>query len=292
MKKHRPIFLITALVSALLLSSCNGLAPTGGEPISDISKSDTSLFEFDGRRYTYNGDPDDIRAEEHVITVVKSGSYILSGKLDEGRIVADCIGEVRFILDGFSGNSSYGAVIESRGGASLVLETAADSVNLLTSKKYGDLLAPDGCIVAEGYLRLCGDGSLTVRSEGDCGVVCLGDAEQIGGKVSLGGKKYGIWTRDSFSFSGGKLTVISPTGIYADCGGYSAGEVKIIGGTLTAICEDRVIFAGRRVELTGGSSTYDAPEYLLCKREENGESVAGEVIETDGFTKIKQLSKK
>lgn len=281
MKLHRLLaFFSLTFIFLGTLASCNRRivdVPEDSIPPVETQREE-KVLSFDNRRFSYYGESEDISAEEDIITIRRKGAYRLTGRLTEGRIRISCRGEVRLILDNFSGSSSYGPLIEADRGVSLTVETAKDSINTLSSADYkGDGIFPSSCILAWEAL-FCGEGSATVRSKGDAAITCLSSASFEGGRFSLSGRKYGLWTRDAFSMNGGRLTVTDADyGICASDGENAIGRIEISGGELTAICKEGVLFAGRSIEVIGGSTTYDCKKFYICVRTENGKTLSGKI---------------
>ena len=290
MKKHRPLLIFLPFIILLCLCSCSSELP----PFSDSTSSDTLLLSpydgeitFEGRRYSYRGAPDDILADTDRLIIKKSGSYLLSGELSEGRISIECQGNVRLCLGGVSLNSTLGAVIEQRGSGELTVETLSDSINYLTAPAYdGGGVLPSGAVRARGDLRFIGDGSLIVNSK--CNGVTVGGSIYVdGGALTLNAGECGIWARDTIKLSGGILTLTyAKTGLFAYGGDFSQGLVDISGGSFVALCEDTAIFAGRRISITGGKGDIRAKTLYKCQRDVDGKPEKGQInITAEGFPK-------
>ena len=290
MKKHRPLLILLWVVLALCLSSCSAELP----PFSDSSASDSlplSPYDgeiiFEGRRYSYRGNAEDISAEGDRLIIKKSGSYLLVGELSEGRITVDCGGTVRLCLGGVSLSSTLGAVIEQKGSGELTVETLADSINYLTSPAYeSNGVLPSGTVYASGDLRFTGEGSLVINAKGN-GVSSGGSLYIDGGALTLSSEEYGLWARDKIKLSGGILTLTyAKTGLYAYGGEYSLGLVEITGGSFVALCEDTAIFAGRQISVTGGKGDIRAKTLYKCQRDVDGKPEKGQInITAEDFPK-------
>ena len=287
MKTHRPLLLLLTCILSVLLCACSPLAYSeGDEPETkpaELSEYDGELY-FDGRRYTYKGDAENISAEADRLTVKKGGSYLLSGELSEGRIIIDCAETVRLCLGGVSLSSATGAVIEQRRGG-LIIETLGGSINRLESKSAeGDGILPHGCVYSTGDISFLGSGSLFIGSECD-GVSSGGSVYVEGGEISLRAKKRGIFARNSIAMTGGELTVTyAETGMYAFGGEYSRGSIAISGGRLVAVCSETGLFAEREIYVCGGGGEIKAKTPYKCERTADGKTEKGSVnITVDSF---------
>lgn len=264
MKKHRPlIMLLTLFLLTWTLFGC--LRSDNNEP--SLTEDPCRELSFDGYRFSYSGDPDDISFNEDIITLHRSGEYRLSGELTEGRIRVECDGKVRLLLDGLTASSSYGAVISSSCGTFLEIMSAGGSTNLLRSKKYSQTgqSYPVACILSEGALTFSGKGSINIRSEHGAAALSLSELRVTDGRITLGGEQYGAWARDRFVLENGAVTVSSGEyGVYVPCEDFCEGIIELMGGELNAICESAVLFAGRRIDIGNTKTTYDAPEFSQC----------------------------
>ena len=293
MKAHRPLMLLLCI--AFLLCSCVGCnARSSADEESDVPQADGTIT-FNGRRFEFVGNKDAVKYEDDLLTIQKEGSYLLSGRLSEGRIRVSADGDVRLILGGAELNSSYGAVISREDGGRLIVESLPNTSNLLRSGAYRDTdnTFPTACVYSSGSLELLGDGSTVIDSNAECGVLSESRVILNGAYLTVKAEKYGVWVRDEFSFSSGKLTVSSARiGIYA-CGDvFSRGEIHISGGELVALCKDAVLWAGRLIKISGGQADVDSPVTYVCKREISGKVEEGTIsIDAPGYPKIKTEEK-
>lgn len=302
MKKHRPLALfVLGLVTAILgssLASCSYIPHGNGKEDADIDECRQIFFE--GRRFTYTGEPDCVEALDDSLIIKRSGVYRLSGELTEGRVTVNCSdgGGVRLILDGAAIRSSYGPALHCEGATVLTVETLADTVNFLSSKAYreNDGELPTACILSECPLILCGEGTLIADTDSECGILSLGSMTLRSGSLTVNASELGVWVRDRFLQEGGRLTIsYAKTGLLALGGELSTSEVRIIGGSFVALCDEVAIRAGRKIDISAGIGSIDAPTVYLCEREKEGKAVAGVINVTSpdfpkykGQTKIKE----
>lgn len=288
MIKHRPLLLTILILLCLCLLSCNT------EPPQRTQDTDSSVgsFSFRGRRFSYQGEEGAFVYTEDVLTICRGGVYVLSGRLDEGRIRICADSTVTFLLDGAELHSSYGAVISVEDGGDLVIEAKEGTVNLITCNKYSadSSISPAACISSSGRIRFCGVGRTVVDTDADCGVAALGRVTVDGAELFVNAQKYGVFARDRFVFLSGKLTVYhADVGIFADAREGSEGTVEIRGGTLTAVCNDTALWAGRSVLISGGKADIDAPVIYRCETVSGDTVKSGEIkVTCDGYPEPNQ----
>ena len=192
----------------------------------------TGKLLFEGRRYTYTGQTEDISANGDMLVIKRSGVYLISGKLTEGRISVECVGTVSLVLGGFEGSSSYGAVIERTDGGELYLSALPNTVNILrtdvgVSSAYDGSL-PMGCVRSVGRLVIGGEGRLTLSAPNSNGALCS-DLYLISGELSITCSEYGIFAKNSAKAIGGSLIFTSArVGIYSQKDAYNEGRIEIL----------------------------------------------------------------
>ena len=255
---------------------------------------DAGEIVFNKRNFSYDGSPEDISLDGDVLTILRGGVYRLSGTLTEGRIkVASTDGSpVRLILGGVTLSSSYGAVIETDSRTFLTVEAQKGTVNILSStlskSRYEHL--PSACIIFRGSAEFLGEGNITVNSSADCGILALSDLSVNISQLTVSAKGKGIFVRDSFNMSDGRLTLKdTPIGIAAGSGEATAGSISISGGTLTALCKEIALMAERNITISGGNGGIDSPVIYQCSRKENGKTVVGEIkVSANGYPSATQ----
>ena len=272
MKLKRPFFILIILAMTLGFVSCT--IPTFDDGIrkntADSEESYNGCIIFDGRRYTYSGETEGVRADGDRLIIKKRGVYLISGRLTEGRIEIDCMGDVHIVLDGFEGSSSYGAVIERKDGGELSLSATKGSANVLTSSyEATDSETPTGCISVRGRLCLLGEGRLTVNAGKGSGIVCT-DLYATGGELSVSCAKNGIFVSNSLKMTGGEVTVTySKIGICAGAGEYSEGSVELLGGSVTAVCKEIGILHSGKLTVQEENVDIHAPCFSLSEKKQD-----------------------
>ena len=271
MKAYRPLFIfvrLAALMCAVCLLPCLGsCAPVPEPPPTEVGEEYTGKIFFEGRRYTYEGESQNISAENDALVIKKEGSYLLTGKLSEGRIVTDAPW-VRLVLDSVELCSSVSSVIESRRGT-LIIESGEASLNVLRAEsKQGQRTR--GAIHSGGDLFICGKGKTVISAPRLPYAVSCGRIFAESGELSLTAHG-GIITSEA-KISGGKITVNgAKTGIYAYGSEYGGGTIEMSGGSFVAICQDTALLADEEIKLTGGERDIRAPKPYVCIKDNKKE---------------------
>lgn len=199
----------------------------------------------------------------NVVTITKSGAYLLSGSSDNAKVVVD-VGKqdtVTLMLNGVSLKSADGSVIDCEGGDTLVLCLNENTESFLSDSAEYTLTAgetePDGAVFSRADLVIMGNGSLGVTSNYKDAVKCKDGLSITSGKISITAADDGIVGKDYVKISGGDITVnargdgIKSTNDTDEGRGY----VTITGGTLNVTAEKDGIQAQKELNVEGGSIT-------------------------------------
>ena len=237
----KTLILLWILTLLLSLTSCAREEREESAPLPEECR-----LVLDGRRYTYVGDPEGLRAEGDRLIICRGGTYRISGTLREGAILVDVSHTevVRLILEGVSITSSYHPPIAVKSAACLILETAKDSVNLLTDapRTAEGAPLPSACLSVNSNLRIQGEGSLTVSGRAACALSSSGTVILGSGGLTLSAPETALWVRDALIMEGGALTVTHARyGIVTDDSPHAAGTVTVRGGRLVAVCSEIAI---------------------------------------------------
>lgn len=251
----------------LILTSCAPTTDVADGEKDSVAEEVCHKIIFDGRRYTYEGDKECFFVKDDVFTIKRSGVYILSGELTEGRIVVDCedIGAVSLVLDGITARSSFGAVIESK--SDLILHAKENTVNIFSNERYkgegADAIT--SCIVSHKDLIFTGKGSTVVNSKNSSGVLAFCNVIIDGGAFTVSSAKYGVWARDGFVLDGGAVTVsYAKTGISTDSAQSSRGYIRMGGGKFVAQCDEVALAAKGEITVIGTEGSIKSPTLYKC----------------------------
>lgn len=141
---------------------------------NNIEKPDTtnaSTVKFSEGSVLISGNG--VEEKDGVVTITKGGSYIVSGKTDNGRIIVNAPKEeVNIILENAEISCNYGSPIYVYKSSATMIYLADGTANLLTdgsSYTFNDSLSsaadeePDACLYSKSDLIIAGSGTLTVN---------------------------------------------------------------------------------------------------------------------------------
>ncbi len=200
-KKYLSLILSAAML--LSVSGCSNQTKTGDSGASeiatemsasetDVEKQETSDW-FSNRDFeigydesesvfitlsknTAACDSDSVQIEDSNVTITDEGTYILSGKLEDGMIIVDAedTDKLQLVLDGVSIQSSSSAAIYVRQADKVFVTLALDTENVLSNG--GEFTAIDennidAVIFSKEDITLNGSGALTISSIAGHGIV-------------------------------------------------------------------------------------------------------------------------
>ncbi|MCH5332487.1 MAG: carbohydrate-binding domain-containing protein [Agathobacter sp.] len=205
-----------------------------------------------------------------VITIKDEGTYIVSGKLDDGMIIVDADKEeddVTILLNGADITSSNCAAIYVRTAKNVDVVTAAGSENYLANGGAYEAIDDnniDSVIFSKDDLFLKGEGTLTITAAAGHGVVSKDDLKLKSGTYVITAAHHGLTGNDSIQVEGGTYTVNSGVDAF-----HSNAYMTIEGGTFTVEAGDDAFHADETLSVTGGeinvTKSYEGLEGLAVE---------------------------
>ena len=238
MKKLRiiPIVLILALLSVLLAgcgtkSAGNGATSTesvaGGPGVGSgatgssgaLSAADVKDAEEEKVEITSDfAISGNVTREGNVYTITEAGTYTLSGKLADGRIVVNVPddGEVTLLLSGASLSSSENAVVFATEAGKLTVKSEEGTYNEITDRRAAKTEDDDsqgaGAITAFCDLNITGKGSLVVVGSYNNGIHTKDDLKIKNVTLKVTAPNNAVKGNDSVTVESGNLILISTGG--------------------------------------------------------------------------------
>ena len=224
--------------------------------------------EADGRLITLNGDSasfhgSGIAVNGSEIVLTEPGEYVVTGKLNNGRIVINTGAsdeKISVTLDGADLTCLDGPAIYIIQAKKARLYMAEGTENTVTSGTEELMATHDdsrsaAAIFAEDDLDIKGPGKLTVNGFLNNGITCKDDIDLDGGTVVINAANNGIKGSESVEVNDGIITIICGNdGLKATSTKIGKGYVEINGGTLSIYCEGNGISAASDFVMTGGNT--------------------------------------
>lgn len=189
----------------------------------------------------------------NVINIKDEGTYMVSGKLDDGMIIVDADKEdddVTILLNGADITSSNCAAIYVRTAKNVDVVTAAGTENYLAnggSYQAIDDNNIDSVIFSKDDLFLKGEGTLTITAKEGHGVVSKDDLKLTSGTYVITAASHGLTGNDSIQIEGGTYTVHSGVDAF-----HSNACLTVESGTFTVEAGDDAFHADETLSVKGG----------------------------------------
>lgn len=205
-----------------------------------------------------------------VITIKDEGTYIVSGKLDDGMIIVDADKEdddVTILLNGADITSSNCAAIYVRTAKNVDVVTAAGTENYLANGGSYEAIDDnniDSVIFSKDDLFLKGEGTLTITANEGHGVVSKDDLKLKSGTYVITAASHGLTGNDSIQIEGGTYTVHSGVDAF-----HSNAYMTVESGTFTVEAGDDAFHADETLAVRGGeinvTKSYEGLEGLAVE---------------------------
>ena len=159
-------------------------------------------------------DAADVTANGSIVTITSSGTYSISGSLDDGQIIVSTDDEetVRLILNGVYISSSTNSPIYVVEAKKTVIVLADNTENYVTDGTLyvydnSDDNEPNAAIFSKDNLTIHGRGSLTVNGNFNDGIACKKGLLITSGKIKVNAVDDGIRGKDYLVVKDGNITV-------------------------------------------------------------------------------------
>ncbi len=235
------ISILAALALLVSFAGCSGLTAASGE-----SGNRDVAFHIESASGVA------VQKDGNVYTVTRPGEYVVTGRLEDGRIVVNAgdEDEVILILENASVSSAEGAPIECINAAEVTVRSAEGSSNEINDLRSGNPNdasdQANAAIWSACDLKLTGKGALSVNSKYDNGVKSKDDlsVKNVALKVNCPG--VALKGNDSVTIKSGSLILVSTDGDGVKTSnsdlsakGNQRGDVTILGGSVNiyAACD-------------------------------------------------------
>jgi hypothetical protein len=148
------------------------------------------------------------------VTITSAGTYVISGKLDNGQIIVDVQdkGTVRLVLNGAEIKSSDNAPIYAKNAGKTIISLEAGTENsIVDGTKYtladASTDEPSAAIFSKDNLVINGTGKLNVKGNYKDGITSKDDLKIIEGNIQITAVDDGLVGRDLVAVKQGTITI-------------------------------------------------------------------------------------
>ena len=201
----------------------------------------------------------DVEIKGSTITIKNKGTYIVTGTLNDGKIVVDAedSDKPQIVLKNANITSSNSAPIYVIEADKVFITLAEGSSNVLTNGgtfDETDEYGADAVIFSKQDLTLNGAGNLTVNSPAGHGITSKDDLVITSGTYTINAASHGLDANDSVRIAEAKLTIDSgKDGIHSENSDDAAlGFVYVLSGTFDIDADGDGVSAGAYTQIEGG----------------------------------------
>lgn len=182
----------------------------------DVGYEETDAVKISCSGSKFNISGSGATAKDGVLTINKEGTYVLSGSIDEGRIVVNVTDseKVQLVLNGFTIKCTTHSPIFIKSADKVFITIKDGTKNTITDgTSYTDLADDesnvDAAIFSRADMTINGSGSLTVNGNMKNGIVSKDDLVITGGTITVNAKNNGICGKDCVKIADGNITIKS-----------------------------------------------------------------------------------
>ncbi len=228
------------------------------------TKANTSII-LDSKKITVNGSG--VLVSGSTATITSSGTFSLSGKLDDGQIIVDSDAKetVTLILNGVNmacSNSSPLYVVQADKVIITIAEGTENFISDGAAYTFPDSNTnePNAAIFSKDDLTINGSGILNVEGNFNDGIGGKDKIKIESGTLVVSSKDDGIRSKDYLNIKGGKITVTANgDGLKSDNEKDSSkGNITIADGTINITAGGDAIQAASDILIKGGDFVLNA----------------------------------
>lgn len=201
------------------------------------------------------------------VKITAAGTYVASGKLDDGQIVVDVPdkGEVRLILNGADIHNGDGSAIYVKEAGKLILSLAEGTTNTVSDgERYtfpdAETDEPNAAIFSHDDMTINGEGKLVVQGNYKNGIASKDKLKITRGAIEIHAAAAAVTGKDLVAVSGGQFTIDAHGhGIKAtnDTEG-DVGIISISGGTFDITSGKDALHSSGGLAISGGELSIHA----------------------------------
>lgn len=223
-------------------------SPTGAPTVTGVATSDCEISE-----------------DNTTVTVNYSsvGTFVLSGKSSNGRVVFNKAQEYHIVLNGLDLTSATSAPLSIMKKANRVLTLAEGTVNSLTDASVYTYFdsddEPNAALFSKRSLTINGTGSLTVNGNNNNGIGSKGTLKILSGTITVSAANNALKGNDAVILKGGTLNLTSDQdGIKSDAeddAGNPTGYIYMENTVLSVTAKEDAVQAAKLLRVVSGTYT-------------------------------------
>lgn len=244
--------LLGLLVTGILLHLYIRSDSFSGAVFSDESQGHVGLYlEHNG---ILSSDNEAVSIDGSTATILKAGTYDLSGQLTDGQIIidADPTAEITLKLSDVSLSCSYSSPLWVKCADKVKIKLPEDTNSFISDGAFytaPDDDTPNACITAKSDLTIRGKGHLTVTANYRNGISCSDDLRIKSGILTVTAPHHALRGNDGVYITDGVVTLTAGANAIEsnDC-------ILVDGGILSLTAKQHLLHAVHDITVTDNAS--------------------------------------
>ncbi len=274
--RNQKILLGLLVVASILVTGCGDNSVNQDEQTKVENGSDLAISEE--LLYTYDkGAGKKIVLDKENININEPGTYIISGTLQDGKIVVDVPEEeVKLVLDNANISSSKESPIHIKNAKRVIIVPDENTTNIVeesVASESGINLDTISAIFSETDIVIMGKGELKLVSKNGSGVHGVKNVDMGAGTYDIEANISAVYSDQNINISGGEF------GIATNKDSIYAADTMNIGGANIKIESKQAGISGKNAVNITGSDIYMECEadgvYTIGNLEVGGSDIVG-----------------
>lgn len=234
---------------------------------TDWENENPNYIDLNGTSAEINGSG--AKINENIITIKTAGTYVVSGKLNNGQIVvdSDSDGAVKLVLNNAEINCLDNAPIYIKNAEKTIISLADKTENFVTDGSSYVLAGesadePSAAIFSKDNMTINGSGTLTVNANYNDGITGKDNLLITGGNIIINSVDDGLIGRDLLAVKDGNITIDSQgDGIKTtNDTDEEKGNILLENGTYIITSKADGIQAEKNIEILDGKYTINSAD--------------------------------
>lgn len=233
---------------------------------TDWASANPTKIALSGTSATFEGKGAEVK--DGKITITAAGTYVVSGKLDEGQIVVKVKdkGIVRLVLNGAEIHNSTTSSIYVEEAGKTILSLQAGTSNLVSDGKtyvYLDASTdePNAAIFSKDDLTINGTGKLVVQGNFNNGITSKDKLKITSGNLDIHAVDNGLMGKDLVAVQAGTFTIAAAEGHGIKTSNDKEGEegyISLAGGSFNITSGKDALHSSGGLDVSGGDLKINA----------------------------------
>ena len=201
----------------------------------------------------------DLASADKEYRITSGGTYVLSGALNDGRVIVDSMDAVHIVLNGAAIACKGGSALYCKNADRLIITLAEGTENFISdSEEYfldsGDENEPNAAIFSQSDLTINGKGRLTVTAKHNNGINSRDKLKLYSGDIEVISSDDGIVGKDCLLIGGGNISVTSGDDALRSTNSKDEerGSIVIRGGSIGIDAKGEALNAKNCIVIDGG----------------------------------------